>query len=418
MQDNHFVLRDRNSRYGTYVNGEQVAERTLAHGDRIRLGRTGGAEMVFLLADSPPPVERATTTAIGDLRQIAVLLEGLRALGSGRVLDDVLSLVLDSAIEVSGAERGFIMLAALTGELEFKMARGKGRDDAARQQLRHQPQDSRGGLPHRRAAHRRRPARRRARQHAHRDGGARHPPRAVRAAAPRALPRSRGSGRRGAPHRRAVPRQPRERHAALQLHARGARDAGHRGGRRDRERAALSRNDGEGADGAGDADRRRDPAGAAAEGGPQRRLLQGGGGLAAVPVDWRRLLRLRRPLERLARVRARRRRRQGAAGGAPQRDDAGDLRGPGGVERSAVADGQPRQPGAVPPRHRIALRDADVRRALSGRPTASTATPATTRRWSSGRPTSGGSSAAGRSSGCSRVRPTKRKPSRSTSATG
>jgi phosphoserine phosphatase RsbU/P len=129
LQDNHFVLRDRNSRYGTYVNGEQVAERTLAHGDRIRLGRTGGAEMVFLLADSPPPVERATTTAIGDLRQIAVLLEGLRALGSGRVLDDVLSLVLDSAIEVSGAERGFIMLAPhATGELEFKMARGKGRN--------------------------------------------------------------------------------------------------------------------------------------------------------------------------------------------------------------------------------------------------------------------------------------------------
>jgi sigma-B regulation protein RsbU (phosphoserine phosphatase) len=127
LQADHFVLRDRNSRYGTYVNGEQVAERTLAHGDRIRLGRTGGAEMVFLLADSPPPVERATTTAIGDLRQIAVLLEGLRALGSGRVLDDVLSLVLDSAIEVSGAERGFIMLAAPTGELEFKMARGKGR---------------------------------------------------------------------------------------------------------------------------------------------------------------------------------------------------------------------------------------------------------------------------------------------------
>ncbi len=127
LQDNHFVVRDRNSRSGTYVNGEQVAERTLAHGDRIRLGRSGGAEMVFILADSPPPVERATTTAIGDLRQIAVLLEGLRALGSGRVLDDVLSLVLDSGIEVSGAERGFIMLAAPTGELEFKMARGKGR---------------------------------------------------------------------------------------------------------------------------------------------------------------------------------------------------------------------------------------------------------------------------------------------------
>jgi phosphoserine phosphatase RsbU/P len=126
VDKNRFVLRDRNSRYGTYVNGEQVTERSLVHGDRIRLGRTGGAEMVFLLADSAPPADRATTTAVGDLRQIAALLEGLRALGSGRVLDDVLALVMDSAIEVSGAERGFIMLSGESEDLEFKMARGRG----------------------------------------------------------------------------------------------------------------------------------------------------------------------------------------------------------------------------------------------------------------------------------------------------
>jgi serine phosphatase RsbU (regulator of sigma subunit)/pSer/pThr/pTyr-binding forkhead associated (FHA) protein len=124
-----FILKDRASRYGTYVNGDQVTERPLAHGDRIRLGRSGGAEMVFLVTESAPQMEKAsTTTAIGDLRQIAALLEGLRALGSGRVLDDVLSLVLDSAIDVSGAERGFIMLQNVaTAELEFKMARSRGR---------------------------------------------------------------------------------------------------------------------------------------------------------------------------------------------------------------------------------------------------------------------------------------------------
>jgi len=123
-----FILKDRASRYGTYVNGDQVTERPLSHGDRIRLGRSGGAEMVFLVRDSEPHVDKSpTTTAIGDLRQIGALLEGLRALGSGRVLDDVLSLVLDSAIDVGGAERGFIMLASPTGELEFKMARGRSR---------------------------------------------------------------------------------------------------------------------------------------------------------------------------------------------------------------------------------------------------------------------------------------------------
>ena len=39
-----FVLRDRGSRYGTYVNGEGVTEHLLKHGDLVRLGRSGGAE--------------------------------------------------------------------------------------------------------------------------------------------------------------------------------------------------------------------------------------------------------------------------------------------------------------------------------------------------------------------------------------
>jgi sigma-B regulation protein RsbU (phosphoserine phosphatase) len=120
-----FVVRDKQSRYGTYVNDEPVTERPLAHGDRIRLGRSGGAELVFLLADTAAAQDKAATTAIGDLRQIAALLDGLRALGSGRVLDDVLALVLDSAIEVTGAERGFIMLANTENALEFKLARGR-----------------------------------------------------------------------------------------------------------------------------------------------------------------------------------------------------------------------------------------------------------------------------------------------------
>ncbi len=82
-----FVLRDRGSRYGTYVNGEGITEQTLKHGDLIRLGRSGGAEMVFLLDDAAAGERRVqrrhTTSAVGDLRQVAALLEGLRALGRG-----------------------------------------------------------------------------------------------------------------------------------------------------------------------------------------------------------------------------------------------------------------------------------------------------------------------------------------------
>ena len=106
-----YAIRDRGSRYGTFVNDDSVQEGPLAHGDRIRLGRSGGAEMTFLLSDATAPATDRSSDAVGDLRQVAALLEGLWAVGSARVLDDVLGLVMDSSIAVSGAERGFIMLA-------------------------------------------------------------------------------------------------------------------------------------------------------------------------------------------------------------------------------------------------------------------------------------------------------------------
>jgi len=124
-----YLLRDRGSRYGTFVNGEQITERPLEHGDRIRLGRTDAIELVFM-TDGSSSTHISGLRDIGsdaDLRQMAAILNGLRALGSGRVLEEVLTLVLDSALDVTKAERGFIMLARPDGELEFKTARGRGR---------------------------------------------------------------------------------------------------------------------------------------------------------------------------------------------------------------------------------------------------------------------------------------------------
>ncbi len=121
-----YSITDRGSRYGTFVNDDEVKEQSLAHGDRIRLGRNGGVEIVFLASADDKPADRGTAV-VGDIRQLATLLEGLRALSSARVLDDVLSLVMDAAIAVSGAERGFIMLANDAGELEFTVARSRDR---------------------------------------------------------------------------------------------------------------------------------------------------------------------------------------------------------------------------------------------------------------------------------------------------
>jgi serine phosphatase RsbU (regulator of sigma subunit) len=126
VEDGKYVVRDKASRYGTYVNGEPASECELRPGDRIRLGRGGGADLLFITGEEDRSASsRSTTGARDDLRQITALLEGFRALGSGRVLQEVLALVLDAAVEISGAERAFIMLAGADGALEFKLARGK-----------------------------------------------------------------------------------------------------------------------------------------------------------------------------------------------------------------------------------------------------------------------------------------------------
>jgi sigma-B regulation protein RsbU (phosphoserine phosphatase) len=127
VEDGQYRIRDCGSRFGTYVNGEPVSERLLQSGDRIRLGQGEDTEIVFLVGEETSSTQHSAIAAASELRHMAGLLEGLRALGSSRVLEDVLALVLDAAIDVTGAERGFIMLSGDDGSLEFKLARGRGR---------------------------------------------------------------------------------------------------------------------------------------------------------------------------------------------------------------------------------------------------------------------------------------------------
>jgi serine phosphatase RsbU (regulator of sigma subunit)/pSer/pThr/pTyr-binding forkhead associated (FHA) protein len=128
-----FVIKDLGSRFGTFVNDKRIEASTLVHGDRVRIGSSPQTQFVFKLGDTTGGgKDRTTQTSsisapiIGDLRQVTLLLDGLRAMGSGRVLEEVLAIVLDSAIDLAGAERGFVMLANAKDQLEFKLARGRG----------------------------------------------------------------------------------------------------------------------------------------------------------------------------------------------------------------------------------------------------------------------------------------------------
>jgi phosphoserine phosphatase RsbU/P len=116
-RDSAWSVRDCGSRLGTLVNNRRVEESPLRPGDLVRIGQT---EL---------RIEAEGTTgssAVLEFRQVNALLAGLRALGSSHVLDEVLGIVLDAALELTGAERGFILLREDSGRLEQRLARARG----------------------------------------------------------------------------------------------------------------------------------------------------------------------------------------------------------------------------------------------------------------------------------------------------
>jgi serine phosphatase RsbU (regulator of sigma subunit)/FixJ family two-component response regulator len=129
VRSGEFLLCDLGSKQGTYVNGVRVEQAKLVDGDRVQLGGLQGISLVFhtgdllqsLLGDSDSKPE--ISLSVHGFREVGMLFAAFRALSSTPVLNDLLALVVDTAIELTGAERGFIMLKEKSGELSFRCAR-------------------------------------------------------------------------------------------------------------------------------------------------------------------------------------------------------------------------------------------------------------------------------------------------------
>lgn len=128
-QNGSFYVVDLGSKNGTIVNGERTKERKLAHGDRIQLGSNPAQALLFALEDVKESV-LASVSSTNDSAEskvsshhLRMLLEVSKALSSSLVLDDVLNRVMDAVMELTGADRGFLMLKDLGGELQCAMAR-------------------------------------------------------------------------------------------------------------------------------------------------------------------------------------------------------------------------------------------------------------------------------------------------------
>src|SRR5205807_5388536 len=74
------------------------------------------------------PASEPATSASDELQKLARFLEVNQAFRSSLTPEDVLRVIVDAAIEMTAAERGFLMLKNDAGELEFKVARDRSRN--------------------------------------------------------------------------------------------------------------------------------------------------------------------------------------------------------------------------------------------------------------------------------------------------
>jgi serine phosphatase RsbU (regulator of sigma subunit)/pSer/pThr/pTyr-binding forkhead associated (FHA) protein len=124
------VLEDMGSRHGTFVNGEKIVQRELQPNDKIDFGMADSYRLVFIgegatLEELVERVEAPVPTHSGsrELYHLGVLLEVARTLGTGLSLEDVLTAVVDAAIQVTHTERAVLLLASPSGELNMVVAR-------------------------------------------------------------------------------------------------------------------------------------------------------------------------------------------------------------------------------------------------------------------------------------------------------
>ncbi|HEY3594416.1 MAG TPA: SpoIIE family protein phosphatase, partial [Polyangiaceae bacterium] len=140
-----FILEDLGSRHGVWVNGERLEKaRRLDGSERIEFGVPDGYQLHFTrsgdeiqkLLARPDIGRESSRTGTANLEKLRAVLEVARSLQSSYSTDDVLNTVLDAALAVTNAERGFLLLFNEERELQVRSARASGGGDLPPDELR------------------------------------------------------------------------------------------------------------------------------------------------------------------------------------------------------------------------------------------------------------------------------------------
>jgi len=134
IRDNEgYLLEDVGSRHGTFVNGEKVAASCrLKSGDQISLGVSDSYALAFAVEEAVLPgllekFEKASEeSSAPQLHHLGLLLQMAQMMLRAPALEEVLTAVLDSAMQLTNSERALLFLKEGEGDLELRIARAKG----------------------------------------------------------------------------------------------------------------------------------------------------------------------------------------------------------------------------------------------------------------------------------------------------
>src|ERR1700751_4916822 len=132
LESGDFFLVDKGSKHGTFVNGERIQRQKLERNDRMEFGARDSAYVIFNPAHATSNTAREFLSQISgiqisqeatDLQKLTLFLEAARKLNTAGVLDEILMTMLDTTLQLTRAERGYVFLKDENGKLRLAAGR-------------------------------------------------------------------------------------------------------------------------------------------------------------------------------------------------------------------------------------------------------------------------------------------------------
>jgi len=126
-----YEIEDLGSRHGTAVNNEKITSCLLKSGDRINLGVADSYLLSYVEDQAVLPellekLEKATAGPAPQLQHLGLLLRMAQMMHRAPALEEVLMALVDSALQLTNAERGLLFLLEEDKKLHLRLALGAG----------------------------------------------------------------------------------------------------------------------------------------------------------------------------------------------------------------------------------------------------------------------------------------------------